>query len=247
MARDEPCILFALERERRPFTRRFVSEKILFRRPDLRRVAALDGRGAYSLLTGVGDYRMRDALTWLLNGPRIDDEIYRPRLLISAGFSGALHDDLRVGDLVLGTEVVAESGERWPTTATQPGLQQVHCRNGALLTVGRFVTRPDEKRALAGRHGALAVDMESAVVAEMCQRQGVPFCCLRVISDDVHAPLSHHLDRIVVNGRVSPWALFKAVARSPRIIGDLWRLGKHTRLAADHLATALATLIHTMP
>jgi len=171
--------------------------------------------------------------------------VYRPRLLISAGFSGALCHELSVGDLVLGTEFIAESGQRWP--ATQPCPAAIPCRCGALLTVNRFVTRTEEKRALAQRHGALAADMESACIAELCQQYGVPFCCLRVISDDARTPLSHHLDNIVVNGQVSTWALLKAVARSPRVMRDLWRLGKNTRLAAERLAKALATLIHTMP
>lgn len=239
MNRNDPCILFALPRERRPLRRRFATEAVLSRNPELRRLTAADGRAVCTMLTGVGDERMRDALAWLLNGPHVAGEIYRPRLLISAGFSGALHDDLRVGDLVLGTEVVAESGKRWsPVTP-----ESIVCRRGALLTAGRFVTRPEEKRALAERHGALAVDMESAVVAEMCGRHGVPFCCLRVISDDVHTPLSRHLDGIIVNGRVSSWALLRAMARSPRVIGDLWRLGKSTRLAADRLAEALLHLL----
>jgi adenosylhomocysteine nucleosidase len=241
---DDPCILFALARERRPFARRFHRDGILCRKPELWRFAAPGGRFACALLTGVGEQRMRSALQWLLDGPRLGGDVYRPRVVISAGFSGALDDDLRVGDLVLATEAVHEAGGRWPISAEQ--FNHLECRRGAVCTASRFVTRPEDKKTLAQKHGVLAVDMESAVAAELCHRHGIPFACLRVISDDVYTPLSPHLETIVANGRVSPWPLFKRLARSPALAVELWRLGRQTRIAATRLADALTMSLEKM-
>lgn len=242
---NDPCILFALARERKPFLRLFPASTILSRTPELHRLAGPNGQSVCCLLTGVGEGRMRSAVEWLARGPFVGQGAYRPRLVVSAGFSGALHESLRVGDLVLATEVMREAGDRWPASPF-PESAGLVCQRGVLLTSPRFITVPDEKRALAQCHGALAVDMESAVAAELCHHHAIPFACLRVISDDVHTPLTVHLDKIVANGRVSPWPLAKKLIRSPGFAVELWRLGKQTRFAAQRLAEALAASLNTM-
>lgn len=245
LGNNDPCILFALARERKPFLRQFPASIILSRTPELHRLVGPDGRSVCCLLTGVGERRMRSAVEWLFREPVVDRCPYRPQLVVSAGFSGALHESLRVGDLVVGTEVVHEAGGRWPASSLAECSGLVYQR-GVLLTSARFVTAPEEKRDLSQRHGALAVDMESGVVAQLCQQHDIPFACLRVISDDVHKPLTPHLDKIVDDGRVAPWALAKKLIRSPGFAVELWRLGRQTRFAARRLAEALAASLNTM-
>ena len=114
---------------------------------------------------------------------------------------------------------------------------------GRLLTVASLVGRPEEKRRLGERSGAVAVDMESAAVARLCHAAGVPFGCLRVISDDVDAPLSEALLGVLGAGRVQPGRLTAAVLRRPALIAELLRLGAHTRLAARRLAAGLEELL----
>ncbi len=58
----------------------------------------------------------------------------------------------------------------------------MHC--GKIITGDRFVASAAESRALRAELGtALAVDMESAAVAQVCHDYGVPFCAVRTISD----------------------------------------------------------------
>ena len=99
------------------------------------------------------------------------------------------------------------------------------------------------KRSLGERFGAAAVDMESAALARLCHQRGVPFGCLRTISDDLDTPLSPHLGRLLRRGRVSPWRLALALARHPLMAGELWRLAGATRHAARQLSTALGALL----
>ena len=103
--------------------------------------------------------------------------------------------------------------------------------------------RPEQKRKLGHEHQADVVDMESSAIAEVCQKNSIPFGCIRVISDDVQQWLSPRLMNLIEPGRVSPWRLFKEIVRSPSIIGELSRLGKYTRYAADRLASCLLNLI----
>jgi nucleoside phosphorylase len=190
--------------------------------------------------TGVGAAAMDKAMSWLLSGPPIDGVPFRPSLTLSAGFSGAIVPGLHVGDLFLASEVCDADGAFWPATwpdGTSP------LPRGRLLTVGSLVGRPEEKRRLGERSGAVAVDMETAVVARRCTAAGALFGCLRVISDDVDTPLSESLLALLHGGRVRPGALAAAVLRRPTLFAELMRLSRHTRLAARRLAAGLDQLL----
>lgn len=123
--------------------------------------------------TGVGDSRAgRRRLETVLE----NDE---PRLVISAGYAGALRPDLRVGDLVLGENFSAPAllDAARATLATQP----LHV--GGLTTQTTVAETAAAKSALHAATGALAVEMETAWIADACARSGVPLLALRVISD----------------------------------------------------------------
>ena len=202
-----------------------------------------DARRTLCLLeTGVGAAAMEKALSWLLSGPLIDGAPYRPSLVLSAGFSGAIVPGLNVGDLILADEIAEGEGEGvvWP--ATWPSGASPH-RRGRLLTMSSLVGRPEEKRRLGRQSGAVAVDMETAVAARLCSTAGVPFGSLRVISDDVDTPLSDALLAVLGDGRVRPGRLTAAILRRPSLIAELLRLAAHTRLAARRLALGLDALL----
>jgi adenosylhomocysteine nucleosidase len=200
-----------------------------------------DGSRTVLLLeTGAGAAAMERTLAWLLSGPRIDGTPYRPRLVVSAGFSGAVLPGLRVGDLIVAEDVCDSDGVR--QTATWPA-GAVPYRRGRLLTVPHIIGSPEEKRRLAQGSGAAAVDMETAVVARLCGEAGVPFGCLRAISDDADMYLSESLLALLQGGRVKSGRLLAAVLRRPSLIAELLRLGAHTRKAAWELAVGLEALL----
>jgi hypothetical protein len=90
--------------------------------------------------------------------------------------------------------------------------------------------------------------MEAAVVAERCARGGVPFGCVRAVSDRVDLPLSPRLVSLLSGGRVSPVRLGWALLHSPGIVRELVRLARDTRFASRQLGTALGELLTlTMP
>lgn len=64
------------------------------------------------------------------------------------------------------------------------GLQSSRVHRGLLVTGDRFVSRTTESEALQrDLPDALAVDMESAAVAQVCADFGVPLAVVRTISD----------------------------------------------------------------
>jgi len=74
---------------------------------------------------------------------------------------------------------------------------QARVHQGLLASGDRFVSGSAESQALqsalAGAgHAVLAVEMEGAAVAQVCQDYGVPFAAMRTISD--RADDSAHVD-----------------------------------------------------
>jgi adenosylhomocysteine nucleosidase len=243
-----PCVVFALRRESMYFRRAFPFQTLFPGAPCLAEFRQPRGsrfhRCTPTLLmleTGVGAAAMETAVRWCLSGPRFGDESYRPPFLLSVGFSGALQPEQRVGDLVMATEVVDSQGNGWPASFPL-SLDNHEIAAGRLLSMPKLVGDPCEKRRLGRHYGALAVDMESAVAAQLCCQHKIPFACLRVISDDCHTALSSHLLDLLRQGRVSLWRLAAKILRHPKLIGEFWRLASNTRRASRQLLGPLARL-----
>src|SRR5262249_11805314 len=136
--------------------------------------------------------------------------------------------------------VADAEGGRWPATWPAPpnGLPR-----GRLLAAAQVVGTPGEKQELGRRHGALAVDMETAAGARACVAQGVPFGFVRAIPDRADGALAPGLVGLLAGGRVAPGRVLAALARSPRLAVELWRLARDTRRAARRLGRALAELL----
>jgi adenosylhomocysteine nucleosidase len=232
IAITDPCVVFALRRESMRFRRDYPYQKRFPGAPCRAQFRGLPSQTVLMLETGLGAAAMETALRWCLNSPCFGEVPYRPRFILSAGFSGALRPEQKVGDLVLATDVIDQSGNCWPAVPP-PALP---CLHGRLLTATELVGDPQEKLRLGQATGAVAVDMESAVVARLCHEHKVPFACLRVISDDLSTPLSSHLLALLRRGRVSPAQLAWQVVQHPALVAELWRLAGQTRRAAHQFA-----------
>lgn len=104
--------------------------------------------------------------------------------IVSWGLTGALRDDLAIGDWVIGTGVSGgfdhDCDPAWTARARSvlPGARAGRFHADGLLADAAA------KRAL-GADGATAVDMESHVAARVAAMHGLPFVILRVVSDRV--------------------------------------------------------------
>jgi adenosylhomocysteine nucleosidase len=243
---DDPCLLFALGRESKSFLREFRPTQRFPGAPCWARFCGPAWLSVLVLETGVGAARTERVLKWLFDTPKLGVVPYRPKLVLSAGFAGSLNADYRVGDVILASEVIDENGhgvqttwpERLPEGEWRPPLHR-----GRIVTVSQVAATPDQKRVLADKHGAIAVDMESATVARWCAEHRMPFTTVRAISDDLDMPLSPHLLSLLRDGRVDPLWLAGSLLIRPRMIGELWRLARQTRYAAEQLGKALGELL----
>jgi hypothetical protein len=226
-------ILFAVEREAKAFARLFPFRASLVPPPAYQLLFDKDDapeRWILVGLTGVGKPAARRTLEAILKrSPHV-------QRVVVAGFAGALREGLRLAEVIAASEVVDELGNRWPTTWPE-------MRHGRVLTCEKMIGEPALKKELGKKHEADAVDMESSAVAEVCQQRGIPFGCVRVVSDDVNKPLSRRLMGLVESGRVRITRVLWEMLRSPRMAVELVWLAKQTRKAADVLAGRLRQLL----
>lgn len=129
---------------------------------------------------------------------------FRPDCVVSTGVAGGIDTSLKVMDVVVSRELVYHdvwcgpgnaygqiqgcperfSGDERLCRAALSLTGEAPVREGLICTGDRFITRREELDAIKSRFAeGLAVDMESAAIAQVCHRYGVPFVSFRIISD----------------------------------------------------------------
>jgi hypothetical protein len=94
------------------------------------------------------------------------------------------------------------------------------------------VDHPDQKRALHLQTGAIAVDMESHIVAAVGARNGVPVAAVRVITDPAKRALPPSaVAAMRANGTTDIGAMIRSVLSSPLEIPALIRTALDARAA----------------
>jgi adenosylhomocysteine nucleosidase len=176
----------------------------------------------------------KNARYWLAaNGPgrACVSELLKTRrevsAIVSTGFCGALDPSLSVGDIVV--------------SGAAPSAQ-INFRSGRIHSVDRVIIKSQEKLALRNETGALAVEMEAAAVEEKAREWGVPFYCIRVVSDtasdDMPLDFNHFRD---AQGRFSRTRIsMAAMARPLTAIPALLRLNKNCKCASQKLGVFFA-------
>lgn len=129
---------------------------------------------------------------------------FRPELIINSGVAGGADKSMRIGDLLVAE--YAAYHDVWCGPGTEPGaadgmsvflpadglvietahrvLPEKGVRYGLICSGDRFISTAAELKTIKKVFpSALACDMESASIAQVCVGCGVPFNVLRVVSD----------------------------------------------------------------
>jgi purine-nucleoside phosphorylase len=178
------------------------------------------GREVFAIANGAGCDR---AFAAVLVAPK-------PTAICNVGFCGALDDTLKIGDVVLATEVRA--GEHsWATTIPDgpPAAR------GIVISTDRIAQTAAEKRNLRAT-GASIVEMEAAGIARAAEDLDVPFYCIRAVSDLAAEDFQNDFNAALQpDGRFS---IFRLVAQLK--LKELIELQKRTTLASKKLGDFLA-------
>lgn len=180
--------------------------------------------------TGIGTRLAAEATVRLLDSAPIDH-------VMVVGIAGGMGSS-KVGDLIFPEVVVdkATGAEYRPTP-----LREV-ASYGRLVTHDDFDMQRDECAALVA-DGFIAVDMETAAVACVCERRGVKWSAVRSISDLVGVTPGDVIGLANADGTPNVGASIKYLLTKPWRIPKLVRLGVDSQRAAKGAAEAAARML----
>ena len=107
------------------------------------------------------------------------------RSIISFGVAGGLSPDLEPGDCIVASTIIDYPTLRPTDPLWSDKLLQMipDARHGPIMGANAVVADPADKRKLHAKTGAIAVDMESHLVARLAASHGLSFAAVRVVID----------------------------------------------------------------
>lgn len=150
--------------------------------------------------------------------------------LLSFGVAGALVDDLRPGDLLLPCairtcddhELAVDPAWHAAVHGAVPGT-----RTEAMLGVDSAATSLGQKAFLGAAYDAVALDMESHVLAEAARDAGLPFLAVRVVADGRRTLLPRAaLVGVGPDGHERPHRVALSLMQRPNEYLAIWRLAR---------------------
>jgi adenosylhomocysteine nucleosidase len=155
--------------------------------------------------------------------------------VFSIGWAGALREDFAAGRAYRVTGVIdARTGDRFNVAG-----QSAECW---LVTSDRVADQAD-KRQLATTYGASLVDMEAAGIARQAAMRGIPFYCIKGVSDGFFDELPDFNRFISSNGQFqSVRFIFFAMLR-PWHWPALMRLGQNSKKSAQAIKELLLDIL----
>jgi adenosylhomocysteine nucleosidase len=190
---------------------------------DWARGADLHGNEIVMIANGAGRRRAAKAV----------DAARQATAIVNIGFCGALDPALRIGDVFVATSIAGVA-----IGAPQSSFPYV---SGDLASLDHVAQSAAEKQKLRVR-GASVVEMEAAGVHERAQALGLPFFCVRSVTDlagetfanDFNAALRE--DGHFGTMQILRSAMLRPVARLPELV----RLRKRCAIAAQNLGEFIA-------
>jgi adenosylhomocysteine nucleosidase len=219
------AIIAAMPAELKPLTRGWQHERS--NGVDLWRWS-FDGGEWIAACAGAGVNRAAKAFAEVEKSGELDS-------VISTGWAGALREELVPGQTYdVSTVIDARTGERFVTTGPP---------NDCWLVTNSRVADAAEKQRLASTYEAALVDMEAAGVARLARMRGIPFYCIKGISDGYSDHLPDFNRFISTDGQFQLLRfVFFALVR-PWHWRALIRMGENSSKAARSIAASVLDLL----
>jgi adenosylhomocysteine nucleosidase len=180
-----------------------------------------DGVDVLAAVVGIGPAEATKATEYLLRTEPVDR-------VVMIGVAGALDPTLQVGDLVVPELVV----DRATSKGHRPEPVQPVEPHGKMLTSAKMQSDPADLSRHAA-DGVIALDMETAAVAAVSERHGVPWSVFRGISDRVQDGIVDESTLALTKPDGSPnlKEVVKMVATRPSMVPKLIKLGRDSQKA----------------
>ncbi len=153
---------------------------------------------------------------------------HRPSLVVSLGTCGALDPEFSLGQVFTVSRIQSPLGVFSPLPLAAPPAV-LHSEDRVAVTAA------DKQRLFST--GAQIVDMEAAALALLCQQHGIPFACLKSVSDLATEDLP--LDFNLYRDEAGTFSHLRIAFAGIMKITALIRLQRQTRIAVKGLQLAL--------
>jgi len=194
--------------------------------------AKIARRAGLAAVVGAGNHRRTVKV--------VEEAASAAECLVSFGIAGALKPGLKSGDIILSTEVIDED-RRWLSSDTlRPRIaelvREIGATEGPVLGAQIVLATKADKRRAWQETGAIAVDLESVVVARAAAALGIPFVVLRAIAD----PATRELPPAALvplggDGRPLLGQVLASVLRRPQQLPTLFGVAREARQALQAL------------
>jgi adenosylhomocysteine nucleosidase len=188
----------------------------------------LAGREVVAIVTGMGTKLATEATERLLDATFVDR-------VVVVGITGAVENETPIGMLILPEVVVnSETGAEYRPEPLAQGTP-----HGKMWTGDVLLTDPDVIADLRAK-GVVSLDMETAAIAESCERRGIPWSVFRVISDRAtDGSVDEEVFRLSnQDGTTNSKAVAAYFAKHPGRIPKMAKLAKGAKLATKTAADA---------
>lgn len=171
-----------------------------------------------------------------------------PELLISVGLSGGLWHEACTGNIAVASSV---------ETPGKPIINNPSPIIGATSNVPAFpmltlptvvITRAEKQEVRQAYPDCWSIDMESYNLAEAASSAGLPWICLRAISDPWNQDLPLDFNHLINSqGQPSISRILKNLASQPSKIPPLLNFARDVFQARKHLVTGLTSILEELP
>ncbi len=194
--------------------------------------------------SGVGRQRAEDATHQVIDR-------FKPGVLISIGYAGAVQPELNVGDMVIADTIIEEKdeGEYSPDSDWFNRAKDISCSEGFIAVVGGLLTVDNvihdslSKKELGENYSVQAVEMETSAIAKVAEEKEVPLLSLRVISDRLDQELLDSSSFLGSDGEISTLKAGWYVLTHPSSIKSALSLRTQTQIATQAMTRFLSDLL----
>jgi adenosylhomocysteine nucleosidase len=193
----------------------------------------LDGRPVVAVVTGMGTALATAEVERLLEAVEVER-------VVVVGITGAVQDETPIGTLVH-PEVVVNSATG---AEYRPERLGQDVASGKMWTTDVLITDLDEIAGLRAE-GVISLDMETAAIAEVCERHSIPWSVFRAISDRAtDGSVNEEVFRLSnQDGTPNAKAIAAYVLKRPGRVPAMARMAKEAKLATERAAAAAISAV----
>jgi len=208
------------------------------------------------VITGMGTINALSAAKYI-------SSVFRPEIILSVGFGGALYEAASIGDLIWGSKFISvaapvenesnmpDAGKHIASTGNENTLSilqdLMQIREGSVVTIPYLMKKSEIRKAIPGEIQNPVCDMETFALAHFCEDNGLRFFAVRSITDlaneDIPAELGEISDS---SGKYSVMRALIIFVTKPCLLPVVFRLAANSQIASRTLCSFVRAFLDSL-